>query len=204
MTKCLAEHAEQVQPRCHHLLEESGIIPKEAQQELRATKADLQEAESDDQKQEAKEDESKTEAAPRPPITRELPSLSMKASLQQMHDNIKKDIAATRIAVQKDSSHPVEASPQKTAEKKEKDMTEGTPAWLTGDIEAPRGQKDMGGWTMNAYTKEQQARLHVDEEGRPVAQHAHDKAQPAETPTTEVKKESKQETSMVESAAQES
>jgi len=45
------------------------------------------------------------------------------------------------------------------------DMSEGAPAWITGDIEAPQGEKDMGGWTMRAYTKEQQERLNIDEEG---------------------------------------
>merc|ERR1719152_609416 len=45
-------------------------------------------------------------------------------------------------------------------------MNEGTPGYLTGDIEAPQGEKDMGGWTMRAYTPEQQARLHVDEMGK--------------------------------------
>jgi len=33
-------------------------------------------------------------------------------------------------------------------EEKKADMTEGTPAYLTGDIEAPKGEKDMGGWTI--------------------------------------------------------
>jgi hypothetical protein len=47
-------------------------------------------------------------------------------------------------------------------------LDEGTPAWLTGDIERPQGARDMGGWTMRVYTKEQQARLNVDETGEPV------------------------------------
>merc|ERR1712054_137064 len=36
----------------------------------------------------------------------------------------------------------------------------------------PLGEKDMGGWKMRIYTPEQQARLHVDEEGRNVTPEA--------------------------------
>jgi len=55
----------------------------------------------------------------------------------------------------------------------EREFNEGTPAWITGDVEAPKGHKKMpGGWTMRAYTAEQQARLGVDEEGKPVTKKA--------------------------------
>jgi len=47
----------------------------------------------------------------------------------------------------------------------DEDAMEDTPAWIVGDIEEPQGEKDMGGWTMRAYTKEQQERLNVDETG---------------------------------------
>lgn len=43
----------------------------------------------------------------------------------------------------------------------------GTPAWIMGDIEAPKGEKNMGTWTRGIYTKEQQERLGVDEDGNP-------------------------------------
>jgi len=39
------------------------------------------------------------------------------------------------------------------------------PAWTRGEIEAPAGEKDMGGWTASVYTEEQQARLGVDADG---------------------------------------
>ncbi len=39
------------------------------------------------------------------------------------------------------------------------------PPWLRGKIEAPAGEKDMGGWTRGEFTPEQQARLGVDENG---------------------------------------
>lgn len=39
------------------------------------------------------------------------------------------------------------------------------PAWLSGGIEAPAGERDMGGFTRAVYTDEQQARLNVDENG---------------------------------------
>ena len=42
------------------------------------------------------------------------------------------------------------------------------PAWTRGDMEAPAGEKDMGGWVATAYTPEQQARLGVDEQGNNV------------------------------------
>ena len=44
------------------------------------------------------------------------------------------------------------------------------PAWTYDDsVEKPAGKKDMGGWVARVYTPEQQARLGVDEEGKPVA-----------------------------------
>ena len=42
------------------------------------------------------------------------------------------------------------------------------PPWLRGKIEAPAGEKDMGGWTRGVFTPEQQARLGVDENGAKV------------------------------------
>jgi len=44
---------------------------------------------------------------------------------------------------------------------------EPTPGYLTGKVEAPKGVKDMGGWTARVYTPEQQQRLLVDEFGEP-------------------------------------
>ena len=43
-----------------------------------------------------------------------------------------------------------------------------TPPWLRGEMEAPAGVKDMGGWTRGVFTAEQQARLGVDENGQKV------------------------------------
>ena len=43
------------------------------------------------------------------------------------------------------------------------------PGWTRGQIERPRGEKDMGGWMASVYTAEQQARLGVDEAGEPRA-----------------------------------
>ena len=51
------------------------------------------------------------------------------------------------------------------------------PAWTRGEIEAPQGEKSMGSWTAAVYTAEQQARLSVDEVGRPTTRRA------APTPT---------------------
>jgi len=52
------------------------------------------------------------------------------------------------------------------------------PAWTRGEIEKPAGTKDMGGWTAGVYTAEQQARLGVDESGKPKAAAAVAKALP--------------------------
>ena len=41
------------------------------------------------------------------------------------------------------------------------------PAWTTGDVEPPAGEKDMGGWTAAVYTEEQQQNLKIDEFGKP-------------------------------------
>jgi len=51
------------------------------------------------------------------------------------------------------------------------------PAWTRGETEKPAGQKDMGGWIANVYTKEQQHRLMVDEQGAP-ASHPQDRRYP--------------------------
>ncbi len=40
---------------------------------------------------------------------------------------------------------------------------------IRGEIEAPAGVADMGGWRAAAYTSEQQMRLHVDELGNKIA-----------------------------------
>jgi len=40
------------------------------------------------------------------------------------------------------------------------------PSWTRGEMEAPAGEKDMGGWTSLVYTAEQQERLGVDEHGQ--------------------------------------
>ena len=42
------------------------------------------------------------------------------------------------------------------------------PAWVTGDIEPPAGEKNMGTWVSAVYTPEQQKRLGVDENGQKV------------------------------------
>ena len=48
-------------------------------------------------------------------------------------------------------------------------MAAPQPIWTKpgSKAEAPAGGKDMGGWTMKVFTEEQQARLGVDEEGKP-------------------------------------
>ena len=54
----------------------------------------------------------------------------------------------------------------------ESHMTQGgeeTPGYLTGEMEAPQGVKhDEQGFDIRVYTPEQQARLHVTDEGEPV------------------------------------
>lgn len=60
---------------------------------------------------------------------------------------------------------------------------ESTPRWITGDVEAPKGEKDMGGWTMRVYTPEQQFRLGVDEKGTPLDE-PKPKTEPAEAAHT--------------------
>lgn len=51
------------------------------------------------------------------------------------------------------------------------------PAWLTGDIEKPAGEKNHGSYTTLVYTEEQQQRLGVDEFGNKVAAAADDDQQ---------------------------
>lgn len=42
------------------------------------------------------------------------------------------------------------------------------PPWTRGEMEAPRGEKDMGGWTASVFDEEQQERLGIDEMGIPL------------------------------------
>jgi len=75
------------------------------------------------------------------------------------------------------------ASVEATADEGSKgDMNESSPDYTTGDAETPKGTKDMGGWAMRVYTPEQQARLHVNEQGEPVGAPSPLPATPAVTP----------------------
>merc|ERR1712054_525610 len=80
--------------------------------------------------------------------------------------------APTKAAASAEEKAPAKAvasTEEKTPAKEQSaEMDEGTPDFLTGDAEAPAGEKDMGGWTMRVYTAEQQTRLNVDEEGKPL------------------------------------
>ena len=49
-----------------------------------------------------------------------------------------------------------------------KNLMAAPPKWITGEIEAPRGVKDMGSWNKRVYDAEQQKRLNVDEDGNKV------------------------------------
>ena len=51
------------------------------------------------------------------------------------------------------------------------------PAW-TREIEKPQGSKDMGGWTANVYTQEQQTRLGVDADGKKPRSHRNQEGNP--------------------------
>jgi len=193
MTKCLAEHTDQIQPRCSHLLEASGIIskeePAEPQSPVRAVERAVGEANEDEAKEDEEEQDEEEQASEEtdkeekqvnqhPLLTGQLPPLTMQATLQKMHDGLVTDMKATRAAVKRDAEDPLPAAPTaefgapEEAPEEGDDMTEDTPAWITGDIEAPKGEKDMGGWTMRVYTEEQQSRLNIDEEGRAVSKAA--------------------------------
>merc|ERR1712023_510468 len=92
------------------------------------------------------------------------PPLSMQAALQAMHDSVTTDIDTTRAAVKADAEVKVE--PEVPPTDHQEAMSEAAPAYTTGDIEPPHGEKDMGGWKMRQYTAEQQARLSVDANGK--------------------------------------
>lgn len=49
------------------------------------------------------------------------------------------------------------------------------PAWTRGEMERPAGTKDMGGWKALVYTPEQQERLGVDQDGKPVTKPVEEK-----------------------------
>jgi len=179
MTKCLSEHVDQLQPQCSHLLEASGVLHKEEPEQPKEPESDKPELEEAPEEQPAEQEQDikeTVEQTKHPLLTGQLPPLSMQATLQQMHDGLVKDLKSTRDAIKRDAEEPVEAPKQhepkveapKDMQPKEVggEMTEDTPEWITGDIEAPKGEKDMGGWTMRAYTKEQQERLNIDEEGK--------------------------------------
>jgi len=194
MTKCLSRHQNEIAPQCSHLLELSGILqaaPSErsmnsppAAESITKEDAEMGETTDDETTKPAENaamyaSSQPAEAAARPSAlhlttskdgslkssqlksVQTLP-LSVQASLQRVHEKLSQDIEATHKAIAKDVA-PM-ANPHGKAPSK--DMVEGTPAYLTGDQEAPQGEKAMGGWTMRVYTEEQQKRLGIDEEGR--------------------------------------
>lgn len=213
MTQCLSQHAEQIQPRCKHLLEASGVFedPKiqnhvheghehhslgEEEQEEEAHEADRLEEKAEQAQEEAQEktqqaeqakenaaeaaraahekelqaaekkaaEEAAKAAAKRAlEFARRPPPLSMQAALQAMHDSVTSDIDATRAAVKVDTEMQAQAEVPPTDH--QEPMSETAPAYTTGDIEEPQGEKDMGGWKMRQYTPEQQARLSVNANG---------------------------------------
>jgi len=234
MTKCLAQHAEQIQPRCKHLLDASGVFEHQAEElgesheedaedeakdhaeELEASaeaarqeaerkkrvlhEARVKEAEAEREAVEKKEeaDEKKVEerkatdllaaakkaAQEAVDFARRPPPLSMKAALQTMHDRVVSDISTTRAAMKEDVEKPTDVENPPTDQ--EEEMSEATPAWITGDIEKPQGEKDMGGWVMRTYTPEQQERLHVDELGKAMEAPTAHEAPPQEQAQPEV------------------
>jgi len=56
--------------------------------------------------------------------------------------------------------------PVKTPKVKSSSSKAIGPAWTRGEIEKPKGTKNMGTWTAAIYTPEQQKRLGVDEHGK--------------------------------------
>ncbi len=51
-----------------------------------------------------------------------------------------------------------------------KNLMAAPPKWVTGEMEAPRGVKDMGSWNKRIYDTEQQKRLNIDEDGNKIMQ----------------------------------
>merc|ERR1719498_332120 len=156
MTTCLERNQERLRPRCRHLLVAKGLIEEVAPEEKAM--------------QEAKQ---------------VMPPSHLQEKLRKIHDKVTSEISATEAAAKRDlkeaeenAKHAVEEGKallhrehhEERELEKEAELTKGeeTPGYLLGDVEKPLGEKDMGGWTMRVYTPEQQARLHVDEEGNKV------------------------------------
>ena len=72
------------------------------------------------------------------------------------------------------------------------------PAWTRGEMEAPQGEKDMGTYTVAAFTVEQQARLGVDEAGQPVESAAESGTADAATPSAAPAKRAEDEDEIIE------
>jgi len=179
ITSCLARHAKQVEPRCLHLLQQSKLVPVPSNGSLNrerdAEEKDKQEEKLPRDAEMAAMDRVARQEAAHPSLS-SLPSLGFKESLQRMHKSLLKEIREAHVALEREKraaahsakpKQPHEDVGEGTPKQPQEDMNEGTPGYLTGDIEAPHGKKDMGGWSMRVYTPEQQKRLHVDEEGRP-------------------------------------
>ena len=77
------------------------------------------------------------------------------------------------------------------------------PPWLRGEMEAPQGEKDMGGRTAAVFTQEQQARLGVNEQGQKISNSASNQqpgsteVSPPLTPPPPPSSSSKQQSTMV-------
>jgi len=161
MTQCLERNQDKLQPGCKHLLVLKGLIDETVAPEEALL---------------AKE--------------QAMPPKTLQESLRKIHAKVTAEIEATEAAAKADleeaqeSAKSFEEQATQTMEKaetsilhqekheeaeleKESELTKGeeTPGYLTGEIEKPLGEKDMGGWSMRVYTPEQQARLGLDEEG---------------------------------------
>merc|ERR1719502_649921 len=164
MTTCLERNQERLRPRCRHLLVAKGLIEEVAPEEKAM--------------QEAKQ---------------VMPPSHLQEKLRKIHDKVTSEISATEA--EENAKHAVEEGKallhrehhEERELEKEAELTKGeeTPGYLLGDVEKPLGEKDMGGWTMRVYTPEQQARLHVDEEGNKVEPATKDAA--TQTPEPQIK-----------------
>jgi len=199
MTSCLARHRQDIAPRCENLLQLSGILKEKSPEQPKKHEGFSAGTVDDESKAgfsvERSSKGTKTgisvrSIAPKAPSPLKLPPipLSLQSSLQQIHNSITKDRVGMektqkslrgnhkhkgkKVATTKHLRAPV-ASSTTTAHASgasSTSMSEGTPAYLTGDMEKPLGKdKDMGGWKMRTYSREQQAHLQTDETGEPLS-----------------------------------
>lgn len=180
IAKCLSQRSDKLSSKCLSFLEKFKIMrdakkaAKKVYRESKKVCEDVEDAEKEHEcKKVARKVKWETVSAARDALQTSLESEGSTIKVQTISNDFGESgfIKAEKMAKEKLGELAKLFQAKDVSDKVEDDksnLDEGTPAWITGHVEAPAGEKDMGGWTMAVYSSEQQTRLGVDEEGKKI------------------------------------